>query len=138
MGFNIKGIFNLKLTDFKSYEEYMEFVEKDENADNLNKIRVGIDPKNKFVKHEYIYKEWDEIWLLNGYLIARKAKESNNIFINPDFSRYLLEETLNYSVELNKEKLKNNLTIDYILDKISKVGFENLTQVEKDFLEKNK
>ena len=138
MGFNIKGIFNLKLTDFKSYEEYIEFVEKDENSDNLNKIRVGIDPKNKFVKHEYIYKEWDEIWLLNGYLIARKAKESNNIFINPDFSRYLLEETLNYSVELNKEKLKNNLTIDYILDKISKVGFENLTQVEKDFLEKNK
>lgn len=138
MGFNIKGIFNLKLTDFKSYEEYIEFVEKDENSDNLNKIRVGIDPKNKFVKHEYIYKEWDEIWLLNGYLIARKAKESNNIFINPDFSRYLLEETLNYSVELNKEKLKNNLTIDYILDKISKVGFENLTEVEKDFLEKNK
>lgn len=138
MGFNIKGIFNLKLTDFKSYEEYIEFVEKDENSDNLNKIRVGIEPKNKFVKHEYIYKEWDEIWVISGYLIARRAKESDRVFINPDFSRYLLEETLNYSVELNKEKLNKNLTIDYILDKISKVGFENLNEVEKDFLEKNK
>ena len=55
--------------------------------------------------------------------------------MNPDFTRYLLENTDNY-LTLYKEDIKN-LNMDSILDRINEVGFENLTEIEKKFLKDN-
>ena len=134
---NIKGILNLKMTDFKTLEEYEEFVTRDENWKNLHNPRVNENnPDNKnHVKSSYIYENWDEIWVYNGYLVARRSKGSDNVVMNPDFTRYLLENTDNY-LTLYKEDIKN-LDIDSILDRINEVGFENLTEIEKIFLKNN-
>ena len=136
MKFNIEGIFNVRLTDFESYDDYIEFVEKDENWDNLRNLRVDNEDE-AFAKHDYIYREWDEYWVIKGYLVARRTKDSDKVFVNPDLSRYLLENTLNYVNEYNKEKFIPNLSIDSILDRISEVGIENLTEAERKFLDEN-
>lgn len=134
---NIKGILNLKMTDFKTLEDYEEFVTRDENWDNLHNLKVEENNPNgkNHVKSSYIYENWDEIWVYNGYLVARRSKGSDNVVMNPDFTRYLLENTDNY-LTLYKEDIKN-LNMDSILDRINEVGFENLTEIEKKFLKDN-
>ena len=84
---NIKGILNLKMTDFKTLEEYEEFVTRDENWDNLHNLKVEENNPNgkNHVKSSYIYENWDEIWVYNGYLVARRSKGSDKIVMNPDF-----------------------------------------------------
>lgn len=142
---NIKGILNLKMTDFKTLEEYEEFVTRDENWDNLHNLKVEENNPNgkNHVKSSYIYENWDEIWVYNGYLVARRSKGSDKIVMNPDFTRYLLENTSNY-IDLYKEEkekeefeISKNLDINSILDRINEVGFENLTEIEKRFLKNN-
>lgn len=142
---NIKGILNLKMTDFKTLEEYEEFVTRDENWDNLHNLKVEENNPNgkNHVKSSYIYENWDEIWVYNGYLVARRSKGSDKIVMNPDFTRYLLENTSNY-IDLHKEEkekeefeISKNLDMDSILDRINEVGFENLTEIEKRFLKNN-
>lgn len=142
---NIKGILNLKMTDFKTLEEYEEFVTRDENWDNLHNLKVEENNPNgkNHVKSSYIYENWDEIWVYNGYLVARRSKGSDKIVMNPDFTRYLLENTSNY-IDLYKEEkekeefeISKNLDMDSILDRINEVGFENLTEIEKRFLKNN-
>ena len=142
---NIKGILNLKMTDFKTLEEYEEFVTRDENWDNLHNLKVEENNPNgkNHVKSSYIYENWDEIWVYNGYLVARISKGSDKVVMNPDFTRYLLENTSNY-IDLYKEEkekeefeISKNLDMDSILDRINEVGFENLTEVEKRFLKNN-
>jgi hypothetical protein len=142
---NIKGILNLKMTDFKTLEEYEEFVTRDENWDNLHNLKVEENNPNgkNHVKSSYIYENWDEIWVYNGYLVARISKGSDKVVMNPDFTRYLLENTSNY-IDLYKEEkekeefeISKNLDMDSILDRINEVGFENLTEIEKRFLKNN-
>lgn len=142
---NIKGILNLKMTDFKTLEEYEEFVTRDENWDNLHNLKVEENNPNgkNHVKSSYIYENWDEIWVYNGYLVARRSKGSDKIVMNPDFTRYLLENTSNY-IDLYKEEkekeefeISKNLDMNSILDRINEVGFENLTEIEKRFLKNN-
>lgn len=140
MNFNIEGVFNLKIKDFKSYDEYIEFIERDENWDNLRNLRVDNEKGYGFAKPDYIYKNWDEIWVISGYIVARMAKGSNKVFINPDLGRFLLENSLNYVTEQNRqieEEFIPNLNVDSILDRISEVGFENISEVERNFLKNN-
>ena len=75
--------------------------------------------------------------------MARISKGSDNVVMNPDFTRYLLENTSNY-IDLYKEEkekeefeISKNLDMDSILDRINEVGFENLTEIEKRFLKNN-
>jgi hypothetical protein len=138
--FNIQGILNLKLTNFKTFEEYEEFITRDENWDNLANLKVEENNPNgkNHVKASYIYQKWDEIWVYKGYLVARKAKGTDEVFINPDFTRYLTENTANYLTEYNKvlqeKEISNNLNINFILDRINKVGLKNLTELEIKYL----
>jgi hypothetical protein len=133
------------MTDFKTLEEYEEFVTRDENWDNLHNLKVEENNPNgkNHVKSSYIYENWDEIWVYNGYLVARISKGSDKVVMNPDFTRYLLENTSNY-IDLYKEEkekeefeISKNLDMDSILDRINEVGFENLTEIEKRFLKNN-
>ena len=138
MDLNIKDIINLKLTDFESHESYIEFIERDENWDNLANLKTDSDLE-MYAKQEFVYSDWAEIWVLNGFLVARRARNSDKVMINPEFSKYLLSNTINYLNLYNEEKIKEEeskikLDMDSILDRINQVGFENLSDKEKKFL----
>lgn len=147
MNLNIKGIINLNFRKFKSAKELYEFTINDDNFDTLANVTIDHDT-DSVIKYKNLYKKFDEIWILNNYLVAKRGKNSDKIVINPDFTRYLLENSFNYVKEYKKEEKKEskkkeseifieNLTIDSVLDKISKVGIEKITKEEKQFLDDN-
>lgn len=142
MNLNIKGFIHLDFRKFKSAEELSEFTLNDDNFDTLANVYFD-DTKGAVIKYEYLYTILDEIWVVDNYLVAKRHKDSDEIKINPDLARYLLEKSFNYVDEYNKEKKKesdefiSDLSIDSILDRISEVGFENITEAEKRFLDEN-
>ena len=141
MDLNIKGIINLNFRKFKSAKELYEFTLNDDNFDTLANVTIDHDT-DSVIKYKKLYKKFDEIWILNNYLVAKRGKNSDKIVINPDFTRYLLENSFNYVEENKKEKKESeifieNLTIDSVLDKISKVGIEKITKEERQFLDDN-
>tara|TARA_B100001173_G_C16018583_1_gene560924 strand:+ start:2239 stop:2670 length:432 start_codon:yes stop_codon:yes gene_type:complete len=141
MDLNIKGIINLNFRKFKSAKELYEFTLNDDNFDTLANVTIDHDT-DSVIKYKKLYKKFDEIWILNNYLVAKRGKNSDKIVINPDFTRYLLENSFNYVEEYKKEKKESeifieNLTIDSVLDKISKVGIEKITKEERQFLDDN-
>ncbi len=75
--------------------------------------------------------------------MGKREKNSDEIKINPDLSRFLLENSFNYVNENNKEreevseKFVPDLSVDSILDRITEVGINNITKQEKEFLDKN-
>lgn len=146
MKLDIKGIIRFKITDFNSVEEIIKYVESDDNFDVLRNILVtydiDIDYKDKYrMSYEKAFKLYDELWIIDGFCMAIKPKDDDEIVINPDLSDFLSEQTFDYKKE--KEKLESSriflesLSVDSILDKISKVGIENITESEKRFLDKN-
>ena len=141
MDLNIKGIINLNFRKFKSAKELYEFTLNDDNFDTLANVTIDHDT-DSVIKYKKLYKKFDEIWILNNYLVAKRGKNSDKIVINPDFTRYLLENSFNYVEEYKKEKKESeifieNLTINSVLDKISKVGIEKITKEERQFLDDN-
>ena len=140
MNLNIKGIINLDFRKFKSAEELYEFTTNDDNFDTLANVTID-DEIDFIIKYKRLYKKFDEIWILNNYLIAKRGRNSDKIVINSDFTRYLLENSFNYLEEYKKEKNKEakvfneNLDIDSILDEISKVGLENISSEGKKILD---
>lgn len=139
MDLNIKGVIHLNFRKFKNAEELIKFVENDDNFDTL--ANVFIDKRNdKVIDYSYFFNKCDEIWVINNYLVCRKDKGSDEMKINPDFSRFLLEKSFDYVELYNKEKKKEftiNLNIDSILDRINEVGIENISEEEKEFLKNN-
>ena len=146
MKLDIRGIIRFKITDFNSVEEIIKYAESDDNFDVLRNILVTyqIDKKDKdkiIMSYENAFKLYDELWIIDGFCMAIKPKDDDEIVINPDLSDFLSEQTFDYKKE--KEKLESSkiflesLSIDSILDKISKVGIENITESEKRFLDKN-
>jgi len=147
MNLNIKGIINLDFRGFKSGKELYEFSKNGDNFDTLANV-WSTEDENTIINYETLYEKFDEIWVLNNYIIAKRTINSDEIIINPDFTRYLLENSFNYLEEYKKEEKKKkqkkeseifieNLTIDSVLDKISKVGIEKITKEEKKFLDDN-
>tara|TARA_X000000368_G_scaffold249542_1_gene197068 strand:- start:8198 stop:8641 length:444 start_codon:yes stop_codon:yes gene_type:complete len=146
MKLDIRGIIRFKMTDFNSAEEIIKYVESDDNFDVLRNILTTyqIDRKHKDktrMSYEKAFKYYDELWIIDGFCMAIKPKDDDEIVINPELSDFLSEQTFDYKKE--KEKLESSriflesLSIDSILDKISKVGIENITESEKRFLDKN-
>ena len=146
MKLDIKGIIRFKITDFNSVEEIIKYVESDDNFDVLRNILVtydiDIDYKDKYrMSYEKAFKLYDELWIIDGFCMAIKPKDDDEIDINPELSDFLSEQTFDYKKE--KEKLESSriflesLSVNSILDKISKVGIENITESEKRFLDKN-
>lgn len=146
MKLDIKGIIRFKLTDFKSEEELMEYINSDDNFDVLRNILLDqqndINESEKTImSYDKAYEHYEEIWILDGFCVAVKSKCTEEIVINPGFSDFLLDITFDYKKE--KEKLESSriflksISVDSILDKISKVGIENITESEKRFLDKN-
>lgn len=146
MKLDIKGIIRFKMTDFNSVEEIIKYVESDDNFDVLRNILVtydiDIDYKDKVrMSYEKAFEHYDELWIIDGFCMAIKPKGDDEIVINPELSDFLSEQTFDYKKE--KEKLESSriflesLSVDSILDKISKVGIENITESEKRFLDKN-
>lgn len=147
MNLNIKGIINLNFRGFKSGKELYEFSKNGDNFDTLANV-WSTEDENTIINYETLYEKFDEIWVLNNYIIAKRTINSDEIIINPDFTRYLLENSFNYLEEYKKEEKKKkqkkeseifieNLTVDSILDKISKVGIEKISKEEKQFLDDN-
>jgi hypothetical protein len=140
MNLNIKGIINLDFRKFKSAKELYEFTTNDDNFDTLANVTTD-DEIDSVILYKSLYKKFDEIWICNNYLIAKRDRNSDEIVINPDFTRFLLENSFNYLEEYKKEKNKEqedfiqNLDINSILDEISKVGLENISSEEKNFLD---
>jgi len=146
MKLDIRGIIRFKITDFNSVEEIIKYVESDDNFDVLRNIltsyQIDIKHKDKIrMSYEKAFEYYDELWIIDGYCMAIKPKDDDEIVINPDLSDFLSEQTFDYKKE--KEKLESSkiflesLSVDSILDKISKVGIENITESEKRFLDKN-
>jgi hypothetical protein len=138
MDLNIKGIIHLDFRKFKTIEELIDFLSVGDNFDNLAKIQFN--ETTNIISYREVFKQWDEIWILSGYLVARRKKGSDQIMINPDLSRFIIEKSFNYVYEHNREQKKDfisNLSVDDILDKINQIGFENLTDEEKKFLKDN-
>ena len=103
---------------------------------------IDIDYKDKYrMSYEKAFKLYDELWIIDGFCMAIKPKDDDEIVINPELSDFLSEQTFDYKKE--KEKLESSriflesLSVNSILDKISKVGIENITESEKRFLDKN-
>jgi|TARA_R110002167_G_scaffold167161_3_gene364293 hypothetical protein len=146
MKLDIRGIIRFKMTDFNSAEEIIKYVESDDNFDVLRNILTTyqIDRKHKDktrMSYEKAFEFYDEIWIIDGFCMAVKPKDDDEIVINPDLSDFLSEQTFDYKKE--KEKIESSriflesLSVDSILDKISKVGIENITESEKRFLDGN-
>ena len=66
--------------------------------------------------------------------------------MNPDLSRFIVEDSYDAVTDPKKvvkiddeetNSIKEDMTIDSILDKISEVGIENLTKSERKFLDEN-
>lgn len=76
---------------------------------------------------KYNYLKLPIIKLKNPF--ERKSKMK--YYKNPSPSRPVSDE------EFNRQKAENQKRIDFILDKISKSGYDNLTQEEKEFLFKS-
>ena len=140
MNLNIKGIINLNFREFKSGNKLYEFSKNDDNFDTLANVWSTVD-ENTIINYETLHKKFDEIWILNNYIIAKRTTNSDKIEINPDFTRYLIENSFNYLEEYKKEKNKEakvfneNLDVDSILDEISKVGLENISSEGNKFLD---
>ena len=143
MDLNIKGVIHVDFRKFKTVGELVEFCITDDNLRN-----VRLDQRSNFsIDYYYFFDKWDEIWIVNNYLIAKKESGSKQIEINSDLTRFLLDKSFNYVDIYNKEKEKeekiknkehfSNLNIDSILDRISQIGFENITEEEKEFLKNN-
>jgi len=142
MDLNIKGFIHLDFRKFKSGEELVEYTQTDDNFDTLANIYFN-DEKGTILNYKTLYNTFDEIWIVNNYLVGKREKNSDEIKINPDLSRYLLENSFNYVNENNKEreevseKFVPDLSVDSILDRITEVGINNITKQEKEFLDKN-
>lgn len=142
MDLNIKGFIHLDFRKFKSGEELVEYTQTDDNFDTLANIYFN-DEKGTILNYKTLYNTFDEIWVVNNYLVGKREKNSDEIKINPDLSRFLLENSFNYVNENNKErkevseKFVPDLSIDSILDRITEVGINNITKQEKEFLDKN-
>jgi hypothetical protein len=140
MDLNIKGIINLKFTDFDTVEDLMSYVREDGNFDDLRNIRF--EDSKKTLRYESVFFNWSEIWVVNNYLVAKRLG-GGEIIINPDFTRFLVEQPFNHTEKKKEEEDKlteefiSELSVDSILDRISKIGFENITDVEKKFLKDN-
>lgn len=146
MDLNIKGFIHLDFRKFKSGEELVEYTQTDDNFDTLANIYFD-DEKGTILNYKTLYNTFDEIWVVNNYLVGKREKNSDEIKINPDLSRFLLENSFNYVNENNKEreevseevseKFVPDLSVDSILDRITEVGINNITKREKEFLDKN-
>ena len=95
MNLNIKGIINLDFRGFKSGKELYEFSKNGDNFDTLANV-WSTEDENTIINYETLYEKFDEIWVLNNYIIAKRTINSDEIIINPDFTRYLLENSFNY------------------------------------------
>lgn len=126
---------------FETFEDFMVWLRKPENIDYVD-IFIGEQRENS-IGYQKIFNRVDKIWLSGCYIIAQKNNGYDNIITNPDLERFLTEESNN--VTDTKESNKENgfidgdseMNIDSILDKISKVGIENITESEKRFLDGN-
>jgi len=126
---------------FETFEDFMVWLRKPENRDYVD-IFIGKQRENS-IDYQKIFNKVDKIWLSGCYIIAQKNNGYDNIITNPDLERFLTEESNN--VTDTKESNKENgfidgdseMNIDSILDKISKVGIENITESEKRFLDEN-
>ena len=105
MNLNIKGIINLDFRGFKSGKELYEFSKNGDNFDTLANV-WSTEDENTIINYETLYEKFDEIWVLNNYIIAKRTINSDEIIINPDFTRYLLENSFNYLEEYKKEEKK--------------------------------
>jgi hypothetical protein len=143
MDLNIKGIIHLDFRDFKTVDELLDYIKKPENFNVLGDIRYDMEDFEIDLCLDYkkAYQNVDEIWVVDNFLVAKRDKGDDEIEINPEFSRFLLEKSVNYFKQ--KENIKKskefteNLSVDSILDRISQVGFENITESEKKFLDEN-
>ena len=139
MDLNIKGIIHLDFRRFKDKEDLINFVE---NSDNFDKLaNIYYDEKwETVIDYNYYFDVLDEIWVIDNYLVCKRERGSNEMEVNPDLARFLLEKSINYVDKRREEEKKDfieNLNVDFILDRISKIGFENITEEEKEFLKNN-
>ena len=139
MDLNIKGIIHLDFRRFKDKEDLINFVE---NSDNFDKLaNIYYDEKwETVIDYNYYFDVLDEIWVIDNYLVCKRERGSNEMEVNPDLARFLLEKSINYVDKRREEEKKDfieNLNVDSILDRISQIGFENITEEEKEFLKNN-
>ena len=139
MDLNIKGIIHLDFRRFKDKEDLINFVENSDNFDTL--ANIYYDEKwETVIDYNYYFDVLDEIWVIDNYLVCKRERGSNEMEVNPDLARFLLEKSINYVDKRREEEKKDfieNLNVDSILDRISKIGFENITEEEKEFLKNN-
>jgi hypothetical protein len=119
----------------------MEWLRKPENRSYVD-IFIGKQRENS-IDYQKIFNKVDKIWLSGCYIIAQKNNGYDNIITNPDLERFLIEESTDVTMTIEPKKENEfidsdlEMSIDSILDKISKVGIEGITESEKNYLDKN-
>jgi hypothetical protein len=73
MDLNIKGFIHLDFRKFKSGEELVEYTQTDDNFDTLANIYFN-DEKGTILNYKTLYNTFDEIWVVNNYLVGKREK----------------------------------------------------------------
>jgi len=104
-------------------------------GDHCLATSTTIDPSSLIVKNliKYIETKWQTD--INNIVIIDNNEFSLN-FIEEQRKKYLKDEKWSDPLlnELENDKNIVGLTVDDILDKINEVGYKNLTDLERDFL----
>lgn len=137
-----RNIVCINFRRFATFEDFQDWTLLPEAYEYIN-ININ-EIKGAYIDFGKIFNRVDKLWVIDKYIIAHKNSGSDDIIINPDINRYLLEESFDITkVNEVKDETKNvfitneDMTVDSILDKINEVGFKNLTDVEREFLERN-
>ena len=142
-----KNIACIDFTKFETFDDYQEWMIKKENGVYINfqYVNLNIDEeKDTYLSIPKIFSKTAKIWIIGKYVVATQYRGSDGVIMNPDLSRFIVEDSYDAVTDPKKvvkiddeetNSIKEDMTIDSILDKISEVGIENLTKSERKFLD---
>jgi|TARA_B110000259_G_C13827647_1_gene327297 hypothetical protein len=126
------NIICINFNNFKNYKEFSKFIDKSEN---LRKIYTGSDFSNT-LSYESVFNKLSKVWILDNYIMYIQHKGSDEMIINPELEKIILEKSTEINNIVEETKVEIILDMDSILDRINDVGVDGLTLEEKDFLNK--
>jgi hypothetical protein len=125
----------IDFTRFKNFTEFALFLEKNPYY-NL----IGFGKKNVFIHWENAFKVQEKIWVIGNYCIAIKNRSDDFIIQNDDLNRFITDESIDIT-DINQVDTKEVFDImeriNSIIDKSGEVGYDKLTEEEKEFLREN-
>lgn len=118
----------INLRRFENFESFNSWIKKSENNRYIKTLKQ-LKLKDSMLKNNFnIFKSIDKIWIFDDTIVFFK-EVGKDVMIKTDF---IADAFIKNSTKLSRYKIE--LTVDSILDKISKSGIDSLTEIEKIFL----